>query len=283
MRLDAHLAKTYPDYSRATFQKLIADGKIKVNGKIANDSSQKVSKADKIVIDLPKIPSFKSEIVDFEKNVIYEDNNVVVIDKPVGVLTHAKGALSEEFTVADFVASKIANDDFRASSNRPGIVHRLDRATSGIMIAAKNPETTKLLAKQFADRKAHKTYLALVENTPKLESARIDLPIGRNPKHPSEFRVDPKGKSATTDYKVLSIFENGTALLELKPLTGRTHQLRVHLAHIGSPIVGDPVYGSTKFDRMMLHAGELEITIPDGQRKIFSSKTPQSFTREHSL
>ena len=276
MRLDAYLAKNYPEQSRSTWQKIIEDGFVQVNGKTAD---KKTRASDQDTIDIKK---FQKTIAPIDIPIIYEDDNVVVMDKPVGVLTHAKGALSEEFTVADFVASKITDKDFRNSSNRPGIIHRLDRATSGIIIVAKNPETAKLLTNQFADRKAHKTYLAMVKKAPKLESARIDLPIGRNPKRPSEFRVDPKGKPAITDYKVVQLFNDGSALLELKPLTGRTHQLRVHLAHIGSPIIGDPVYGDAESERMMLHAQELEITIPDGQRKTFSTKIPHEFIRNES-
>ena len=203
-------------------------------------------------------------------------------------MTHSKGEINDEFTVADFVRSRLKDPKSFADSNRPGIVHRLDRATSGVLIAAKNPETQKFLQKQFADRKAKKTYLALAEKTPKVSAARIDLPIGRNPKSPSEFRIDAKGKTAVTDYKILETFADNSALIELKPQTGRTHQLRVHLAHIGAPIIGDAVYGKAKIKdgqipRMFLHAAELEITIPhegENQRRTFVANLPGDFQQE---
>jgi 23S rRNA pseudouridine1911/1915/1917 synthase len=160
-------------------------------------------------------------------------------------------------------------------TNRPGIVHRLDRATSGIIIMAKDSATKRLLQKQFQDRKAHKTYLAIVKGTPKHPEAKIDLPIGRNPKKPSSFRVDAKGKPAQTSYRVLA--SNGAfSVLELKPVTGRTHQLRVHLAYIGCPIVGDTLYDGCKspIGRMCLHALSLEITIPPSLRTTFEAPMP---------
>ena len=198
---------------------------------------------------------------------------MIVINKPVGVLTHAKGALNEEFTVAEFFRRYT---DVGLDTNRPGIIHRLDRDTSGVMIGARNAETAIMLQKQFADRKTKKTYLAITEGAPKNDHARIDLPIGRNPSAPSTFRVDAKGKSAITDYTTLHT-DGHHSLLELKPLTGRTHQLRVHMKYINTPIVGDRVYGK-EADRLYLHAQRLEITIPSGDRRTFEAPAPQEFT-----
>jgi 23S rRNA pseudouridine1911/1915/1917 synthase len=307
-------------FSRAQFQKFIADGRVKVGEKVIVDPAKDVDENAEIVVEFPELANFAKEVRDFAENVLYEDENVVVVNKPAGVLTHAKGAFYDEFTVADFVKARVIatssshllrgssnsgldsrvkpeNDAMAAfaESNRPGIVHRLDRATSGVLIAAKNPATVTLLAKQFADRKAHKTYLAIVANVPKLDRARIDLPIARNPKKPAEFRVDAKGKLAITDYKILEKFDDGSALVELKPLTGRTHQLRVHLAHIGAPIVGDDIYNENlakklakhpelrEHVRMFLHAYALEITIPhepENQRKTFTADPPNDFKQE---
>lgn len=278
MRLDVYAAEYWPEHSRSTWQKYIEKGLVKVNGKIIYSTKYLLDEDDVVTIDaLPK-PQSETQILP----VLYEDDNVIVIDKPVGVLTHAKGAVADEFTVADFIKSRThSNDEAFMNSNRRGIVHRLDRATSGILIAAKNPETQTLLQKQFANRKAHKTYQAIVEKAPKLPVAKIDLPIGRNPKKPSSFRIDAKGKPAITNYETTKILKSGAALLELKPVTGRTHQLRVHLAHIGSPILGDSLYGSGKVgQRMFLHAKSLEITIPgkDGNRRvIFEAPLPNDF------
>jgi len=286
MRLDAYLAKNRPEFSRAVWQKYIEAGYVSIDGKKATKTAQ-VSDESKISIDIPEINKKPLDLP-----VIYEDDNVAVINKPAGVLTHSKGALNDEFTVSDFIKTK-SNPKGRTrgipevieqkpqgsdpwENNRFGVVHRLDRETSGVMVGAKTPEVLKFLQKQFANRKVKKAYLAVVVGVPKDDEFVIDLPIGRNPRKPATFRVDPKGKSAVTEVKVLKKFDDNTALLELKPRTGRTHQLRVHLAHIGLPIVGDGVYGS-KEARMMLHASELEITLPGGDRKVFRVQTPKEF------
>lgn len=282
MRLDYYLAKQYPDFSRSTFQKLIVDSKVTVNSQIETTSSREVTEVDSVQVSFPGENLFELERTKLASNIIYEDDNVIVINKPAGILTHAKGALTNEFTIADFIKSRIhSNDEAFMNSNRTGIVHRLDRATSGVLIAAKNPEAQAMLQKQFANRKAHKTYQTIVEKAPKLPVAKIDLPIGRNPKKPSSFRIDAKGKPAVTNYETIKTLSSGAALLELKPVTGRTHQLRVHLAHIGSPIIGDSLYGSGKLgQRMFLHAKSLEITIPgkdENRRMTFAAPLPNDF------
>jgi 23S rRNA pseudouridine1911/1915/1917 synthase len=288
VRLDKYLAEQNPAVSRATFQKLIANDRVEVNGKHVRDAKYLIRENDQVKFFMPHALTFEAEIKAFAKNVIFEDENVVVVNKPAGILTHSKGDLNDEFTVADFVKTRIkTDDDVFAKSNRPGIVHRLDRATSGVLIAAKNPETAAFLQKQFSERKAHKTYFAITESAPKIAAARIDLPIARNPKHPAEFRVDARGKTAITDYETEEMFANGSALVELKPQTGRTHQLRVHMEYIGAPIVGDAVYGNGKAgERMFLHAASLEITIPgepENSRKIFSADLPEDFREEIQL
>ena len=210
-----------------------------------------------------------------ELNVIYEDETVVVVDKPLGILVHSKGAYNPEATVASWLKDR-PNFEFPADNDRAGIVHRLDRATSGVMICAKNKPTLGFLQKQFQNRKTKKTYIALVSGVPKQPHAIIDLPIERNPKKPQTFRVGANGKSAQTEYKVLKS-DTSKVMLELKPITGRTHQLRVHLNYIGCPIYGDILYGGKKADRLFLHAESLEITIPGGTRKIFETKVPAEF------
>lgn len=304
MRLDAYLAKQYSDYTRSQLQQYIKAGLVFVNGKKvtkpatdvnvplegandngADDSVENVNgKYDKIAFHEPATPDFSAQIKTFKKCVIYQDDNVIVINKPAGVLVHAKGGIDPEFTVADYVRSQFNQSELAAdpNNNRLGIVHRLDRATSGVMICARNLATQSMLARQFAERKAHKTYLAVTEKEPAELEATINLPIGRNVARPSTFRVDGKGKSAITNYMVLKEYPNGQALVELKPQTGRTHQLRVHLSYIGCPIVGDPIYGHAKYGaRLMLHAWRLEITIPGadgkGMRKTFTAMPPAEF------
>ncbi len=268
MRLDAYLAQYWPEYSRSTWAKYVKAGYVKVNGAVETSVKRTLEEDDEVTTEVPKKPTHNDESLP----VIYRDDNVIVINKPVGILSHSKGALNDEFTVADFFKRF---SKYHLDTNRPGIVHRLDRDTSGVLIGALNDDTAKLLQRQFSDRKVHKTYVAVVDGTPKMEEALIDLPIGRNPKHPSQFRVDPNGKSARTLYKVLAT--NGKrSLVELQPQTGRTHQLRVHMAHIGTPIHGDKVYGEPA-DRLYLHAAKLELTIPKGQRMLFTADVPPEF------
>jgi 23S rRNA pseudouridine1911/1915/1917 synthase len=267
-RLDVLLAGRYPDTSRSTWQKHVKAGHVSVNGVVVTSPKHDVTDADAVAVAIPDAADFSGD----ELPVIYIDDNVIVVNKPTGVLTHAKGALNDEFTVAEFFRRYTT---FNLDTNRPGIVHRLDRDTSGIIIGARNPETAVLLQKQFADRKTKKTYVAVVDGTPKEPRAKIDLPIGRNPNEPSTFRVDPKGKDAVTDYTVIK--SNGKqSLLELRPHTGRTHQLRVHMHYLKTPIHGDRVYGKAA-DRLYLHAKELEITIPISNRHTFSAPTPPEF------
>lgn len=268
-RLDSELAQRYPENSRSTWQKHIKSGHVSVNGKVITSSKYDVADIDQIAINIP-------EMADFSKNelpIIYIDDNVIVINKPVGILSHAKGAINEEFTVADFFKRySTYNDD----TNRPGIIHRLDRDTSGVMIGARNTETAIMLQKQFADRKTKKTYFAVLDGIPKLSKANIDLPIGRNPSAPSTFRVDSKGKSAVTKYEVIASNDK-YSLVKLQPQTGRTHQLRVHMKYINTPILGDKVYGKPA-NRLYLHAYSLEITIPNGVRQTFTAPVPTDLT-----
>lgn len=268
-RLDLWLSDRNPDISRSTWQKHIKVGHIIVNGEPQTSTKYDIAESDDVVINVPEAEDFSTQTLP----IIYEDDNVIVINKPLGVLTHSKGALNDEFTVAEFFRRFVS---YHLDGNRPGIVHRLDRDTSGVMIGAKNEETAKLLQKQFADRKTKKTYVAIVDGTPKQSEARIDLPIARNPSAPSTFRVDVKGKTAQTTYEVLASNEK-TSLLLMKPETGRTHQLRVHLAYLGTPIHGDKVYGKPA-DRMYLHAYQLEVTIPKGNRQVFEAPVPPEFT-----
>lgn len=268
MRLDAYMAQYWPEYSRSVWQKYIANGYVKVNGVVEISAKKLLGEDDTVTYDVPESPEYDDESLP----VIYQDNNVIVINKPTGILTHSKGALNDEFTVAEYFRPR---STYHSDTNRPGIIHRLDRDTSGVLIGALNPETASLLQRQFSERKVKKVYYAIVEGIPKENEAIIDLPIARNPKEPSRFRIDAGGKSAQTTYKVLKSSDK-YSLVELRPHTGRTHQLRVHMAYIGTPILGDRVYGHSS-DRLYLHAESLEITIPASTRKVFTSQLPKEF------
>lgn len=273
VRLDQYVAMYWPEFSRSQWQKYIEAGYVKVNGNVEVSPKSQLGEDDEVSVDLPSAPDYSEHSLP----VIYEDDNVLVVNKPTGVLTHSKGAVNEEFTVAEFVRSRTTD---AADTNRPGIVHRLDRDTSGVIITAKNSETKSMLQKQFQDRRAKKTYLAIVDGELKHPEANIDLPIERNPKKPATHRVGAGGKSAFTAYKVLA--NNGRySVVELKPTTGRTHQLRVHLEYVGHPIVGDPLYGGSQspLGRLCLHAKSLEITIPVGDRRTFEAEVPEDFAK----
>ena len=268
MRLDQYVAQFWPEYSRSVWQKHISSGYVHVNGTVQTSAKYTLDEDDIVTVHVPEDPDYSSHTLP----IIYEDDYVVVLNKPAGVLTHSKGEVNDEFTVADFVRPRMSVPE---ETNRPGIVHRLDRDTSGVIICAKDSATKGKLQKQFQDRKAHKTYLAVVRGEPTKSSATIDLPIERNPKKPAMHRVGVNGKHAVTRYEVVAT--NGTfSVVRLHPETGRTHQIRVHMAYIGTPIVGDRLYGSEKspINRLCLHAEALEITIPESRRETFTAEPP---------
>lgn len=272
-RLDVVLAELYPQLTRSSLEPLFDKGFVSVDGREAK-ASHKVREGEKIEIDETYLKQKPPKI---ELPVLYEDDDVIVMDKPAGVLTHSKGALNFEATVASFIKPRLK--DKTLTGNRAGIVHRLDRWTSGVIIAAKTAEAQKFLQKQFSQRKAKKTYIAIVEGIPEPPAAIIDAPIARNPKKPKSFTVMAGGKPAQTQYSILAegVYGKKTAAkLELKPQTGRTHQLRVHLAYIGHPVAGDAIYGHNDGE-LMLHAAELELTLPGGTRKVFKSNLPPRF------
>jgi len=273
-RLDKELVEKYSEYNRSTLQTFIKSGYVTVDGKVASKPNTLIEKTANIKLNLPEElvnADVKQAAIDkMRPETIFEDENVLVFNKPSGLLSMAKGEYTAEPTLEDYGL----------------LVHRLDRDTSGVVILGKNEETQKMLRKQFQDRKAHKTYYAIVEGRPKLDEAMIDLPMSRNIKHPTTFVVDANGKPAQTYFKVIKSNDK-YSLLELRPTTGRTHQLRVHLKYLGTPILGDRVYGSAPADtdmRLYLHAKTLEITIPgepENKRVTFEAPLPEEF--EHVL
>lgn len=255
-RLDLILVGIYKSYNRSTLQKFIENGFVKVDGVLATKPNQKFEDGVKIELNVPE----EQKNADLVPEVIYEDDNVLVLNKPAGLLSMAKCEYCPEKTLEDYGL----------------LVHRLDRDTSGVVIMAKNEDAQTMLRRQFQDRKAHKTYYAVVTGRPKLDEARIYLPIARDKKRPTTFRVDANGKESETFYKVVKA-DDKHSLVELRPTTGRTHQLRVHLNYLGHPIMGDVVYGGEKADRLYLHAKSLEITLPGGERRTFEAPLPESF------
>jgi len=269
-RADVFVAANYPQFTRSSLEGLFDKDMVLINGSPVKPS-HKIRKDEKVVVDEELIRR-QPEAIDLP--VIYEDDDVTVIDKPAGVLTHSKGALNQEPTIASFITSRLKGG---MEGNRAGIVHRLDRPTSGVIITGKSETAVKHLQKQFSQRKTKKRYLAIVEGIPEPAEAVIDAPLLRNPRKPQTFMVDRAGKQALTRYELIKTFEKDKktyALVNLTPQTGRTHQLRVHMAYIGHPIVGDRVYGKGD-GNLMLHAASLELTLPDKRRKVFESRTPR--------
>lgn len=269
-RLDQYVVRQQPSLSRGFAVRLIQDGDVLVNGEPQLKAGYKVRQADQIIIGFDENKAIVFPEIDLP--IIYEDDDCVVINKPVGLLTHSKGAFNPEATVSTWLRGRMK----APQGERAGIVHRLDRATSGVMICAKTPEALSWLQKQFSQRRVKKTYAAVIEGELKEPEAIIDMPIERNPKKPQTFRVGSNGKAATTAYKVLKT-DGKLSLLELKPTTGRTHQLRVHLEHLGHPILGDSFYGGKPAERLFLHAQELELTLPNRERKTFRVPVPPEF------
>lgn len=272
-RLDVYLSGKIDNVSRSFLEKLCEQQKVTVNGVVAR-GNHKLHESDIVVIDFDFEKAKQIPPIDLE--VIYEDEYCIVICKPEGILTHSKGAFNPEATVATFIADKISN----MTGDRAGIVHRLDRGTSGVILCAKTPAALQWFQKQFSNRKVKKTYYAIIEGALDPNEAIIDIPIERNPRNPKLFRTSQLGKPAQTHYKVAKQ-SSRYALLELHPYTGRTHQLRVHLQHMKHSIVGDPLYGGKEADRMYLHAALLEITLPNSERHIFEAPLPASF--EHFM
>lgn len=272
-RLDQYVVGLYPAFSRSFAAQLIEEGNVCVNGEPVHKAGYKLRAGDKVVVSYNE--ATHALIPSLELPVLYEDDDCVVINKPAGVLTHSKGAFNPEATVATWLHSRVQG----MSGERAGIVHRLDRATSGVMICAKTPAALSWLQKQFSQRRTKKVYLAVVSGAPKQAAAIIDMPIERNPKKPQTFRVGSNGKPALTEYKVLER-QGDYTLLELRPTTGRTHQLRVHLAQLGHPIVGDTLYGGRPAARLFLHAASLELTLPNRERKQFAAEPRPAIFKE---
>jgi 23S rRNA pseudouridine1911/1915/1917 synthase len=240
-RIDKYLHNRFSNLSRAMIQKQIAAGTIKVNDKVVK-ASFKLSPGDKIVLAAPTPPSKEIIPEDIPLDIIYEDDDLIVLNKQPDMIVHpARGNTHGTLVNAlAFYSDKLSSG---LGEFRPGIVHRLDKNTTGAMVVAKNDTTQWKIAKQFQNRKVKKTYLAIVHGTPELTADRISAPLGIHPKAREKYAIRPEiGKEAITFYEVLEEFR-GFSLLKLTPQTGRTHQIRVHLSYIKHPIVADDMYG----------------------------------------
>jgi len=271
IRLDKYLCQQLPELSRAQVQRLIADGRVKVNHR-THKSSYKLNAGELLTVMLPHTTNQLSP-EDIPVTIIYEDDDLLVVDKPAGLTVHpAPGHPSH--TLVNAILPHLAT--FPGNMLRPGIVHRLDKDTSGLMVVAKNHVTYTHLINQFKTRAVTKFYQVLVTGRLTPETGAIDAPIGRDPRHRQRMAIVADGRPARSDYSVVKYIDD-FSLLEVRPHTGRTHQIRVHLAAIGHPVVGDKIYGvkSPGFPRQFLHASRLGFTLPStGQYTEFTSPLP---------
>ena len=273
-RLDKFVGEKCPELSRTYAQKLIGDGYITVNDRVAK-ASLKLNIGDKVNVIIPPTPPSPLLPEAIPLTIIYEDDDLLVIDKPAGLAVHpAPGHPGH--TLVNAILSYFPHLADISDSLRPGIVHRLDKDTSGVMLVAKNGVAQANLIDQFQARSIVKAYLVLVKGRLTPESGIIEAPIGRDPRNRKRMAVVTEGREARTEYQVIKYIGNYT-LLEVLPETGRTHQIRVHLAAIGYPVVGDPVYGvkSTYLSRQFLHACRLGFKLPSsGEYVEFTSELP---------
>ena len=280
-RIDAFLAQVYP-YSRAYFQKLLAEGAIKVRGS-AVKANYKLKAGDELELDIPEPQDLKIEAKKMDLEILYEDSDVLVVNKPVGMVVHpAHGHFDD--TLVNGLLYHCKDLSGINGVLRPGIVHRIDRDTSGLLMVAKNDLAHNSLAEQLKVHSVERAYIALVHGNIAEPAGLIDAPIGRHATERKKMAVVFGGKEARTHYKVKERFGNYT-LIECRLETGRTHQIRVHMAYLGHPLVGDALYGYKKqtlgFEGQALHAYLLGFTHPTTQERMsFSVPLPQSFEDE---
>src|SRR6266508_1628606 len=285
-RLDKFLVEQLPEFSRSRLQDLIAEGFVNVNGNIAKKAGQIIELGQKIIVRIP--PTAPSGLVpeDIPLHIIFENDDLLVVNKPAGMVVHpAAGHASG--TLVNAVLGYDPDMEGIGGEERPGLVHRLDKETSGLILLAKNERAHRWLQDQFRLRKVEKIYLALVDGKPPTPSGRVEAPIGRDPSHRKQMAVvsESRGREAISEYKTVETFANHT-LLEFHPLTGRTHQIRLHCAFLGCPIVGDEIYGrkkhSLEINRHFLHAFRLKIVLP-GEKETSHFEAPLPEELEHVL
>ena len=281
-RIDAYISEK-EEITRTTAQRLIEDGNILVNGK-KQKSSYKVSIGDIITIEEVEAKPIELKAQDIPIEIIYEDNDIIVVNKPKGMVVHP-GNGNPEGTLVNAIMA-ICKDSLSGIGGeiRPGIVHRLDKDTSGLLIVAKNDKAHVNISEQIKNHEVKKTYIALVRGIIKENEATIDMPIGRSNSDRKKMAVTKNGKNAITHIKVLKRYDNKYTLLEINIETGRTHQIRVHLSHIGYPIIGDYIYSNGKNEfgvvGQCLHAKRLEFKHPtSGKKIILEAPLPEYFEK----
>lgn len=288
-RLDRALALLAPDRSRSALARLVEEGRVSIGGTVVDKSSHKVSGGDSISLEIPDPAPAETPAQDLPLRIVYQDTDIVVVDKPAGLVVHPAAGHADS-TLVNALLHHVKDLSGVGGQTRPGIVHRLDKDTSGLMVVAKNDAAHRALTAAWATPRVVKQYLALVYGTPKLSSGTIDKPIGRDPRDRKRMGVVSSGRPALTDWELLERLSN-TSLLRCTLRTGRTHQIRVHLKSIGHPVVGDPVYSGPQWrgvtdprvrkalaalGRQALHATRLAFPHPrSGEPLEFESPLPE--------
>ena len=278
-RLDLFLVEQLPEMSRSRLQGLIRDGFVRVANEVVTKSGTPLEDGQQVELRIP--PPQPSGIVaeEIPLQIVYETGDLMVVNKPAGMVVHpAVGHFSG--TLVNAALAHAPDIEGIGGEQRPGVVHRLDKETSGLILLAKNDSTHRWLQDQFRLRKVKKVYLALVDGSPPTPSGIVDAPVGRDPSHRKKMAVVPinRGREASTEYHTLERFDQHT-LIEAHPLTGRTHQIRLHMAFLGCPIVGDTLYGHKKssvpLKRHFLHAARLTIQLPgESETRTFEAPLP---------
>jgi 23S rRNA pseudouridine1911/1915/1917 synthase len=273
-RLDHYLQAKISGHSRARLQSWIKEGLVTVNG-APSKPSMLLRGGEQIAVSPADLPPLKAEPEDAPIEILYEDSSVIALNKPSGLVVHA-GAGAHSGTLVNRLVHHFATLSQVGGEQRPGIVHRLDRGTSGVLLVARTDAAHRALAAQFADRTTEKTYLALVEGRVNADSGRITKPITRDPAHRTRMTAQlDHGRDALTDYRVLQRFEKFT-FLEVRIGTGRTHQIRAHLASIRHPLAGDKLYGAHEAERIFLHAWRIRFDSPaTGERITVEAPLPR--------
>lgn len=289
-RLDRALATLLPTLSRERIKALISSGQVSNGAALARDPSAKARAGAAYEVFVPAPVAAEAEAQDIPLDIVFEDDHLLVVDKPAGLVVHpAAGNLDGTLVNAllHHCAGRLSGIGGVA---RPGIVHRIDKDTSGLLVVAKTDRAHEGLAKQFADHSIERRYLAITNGTPMPPAGTVDAPLARSPQNRKKVAIQPRGKRAVTHYKTLQRLRDA-ALVECQLETGRTHQVRVHMASIGHPLLGDPVYGKTKavhreilhelgFHRQALHAAVIGFVHPvDRKNCRFESKIPDDMQR----
>ena len=277
-RLDVQLAEV-SGLTRSRVASLMAEGQVTVDGKAETKAGLKPRPGQAICLTVPAPKPAVPEAQDIPLTILYQDDDLAVVVKPCGMVVHP-AAGNEDGTLVNALLHHLDSLGGIGGELRPGIVHRLDKDTSGLLLVAKNDTAQLALSRQLQNREMEKHYRALVEGNVKEDAGRVEAAIARSKKDRKKMAVDTEGREAVTEWKVLSR-GRGVTLMDVHILTGRTHQIRVHMKHIGHPVCGDPIYGSgrgAKVSRLMLHAYSLSFTHPaTGERMTFTAELPEAF------